>query len=1095
MASRRRTSWEDKVTALATFRAVHGHCRVPAEYKVPASAPWPARLHGLHLGQIALALRISAKSFSPDRFALLEALGFVWSLSRIVYRTLFVVDGVRCLQTTDLSVLVAALHAYHALHGDLEVPQDFVVPTNDNAWPSAGANLLLYFTPQTLMSHFYELAANDASVVHGLGLCTYLLKWPDVLKLLAFYKTLTGSNAIPIDFEVPSSEGWPAEFTGRALGKLAWYLGRKREALPREKRFQLDSFKIDFNAHATWSRVVDGLRHYQYMHGSTNVPATFVVPNAPAWPTVLCGMRLGHLFGLVARASVLRLLPPVTQQDVEGLNQGSPLCDAAPLWESTLLGFETYQIIHGHVDVPKDFCVPMASSLWPSGCLGLQLGAVATLLRESSSLHADRIAVLEKLGLKRHLIKATYVVEDGCSGVARVSSVDIGPSSATTDRPRGNRQWSWEDKLEALVIFRDEHRHLAVPSTLIVPATAPYPAHLHGLPLGKVVSRLRHGSKRLRPDRLRDLDTIGFLWRVRGSGSRCRVLLPNDPDIQIRPVAFDALIEALVTFQRLHGHLDVPDGFVVPDDAAWPTAAHHVVLNCVIPLLRAQLYELSDADAERVHAAGIVTDLPNFDTLLRLVAIYRQVYRTGAVRRDFAVPSTGDEWPDDWRGLALGDLAWTLGLKAHGLDKVRRARLKATGYVFNSPATWARIVRGWREYYKLHGSTAVPNLFVVPASPEWPTEVHGLRLGHWVDVITKARGFRFLPAETVAAIDALTTDDPRDDTEDHRALSPPTRTPDVLPSDTVVTPSSDVVASSPALTALIPAKTLPSDTVVTPSRDVVASSPASIPSSALIPAKTVEARRLSMYLGLLDMWLQSTRTRCESTVLGAVTPACPPVLRGLPIWACLLRLEVGQVFENTHHRPQLLARGIDLDARWRSKLEALATFKAIYNHLRVPRSFVIEASDVWPPAMHSFPLGDAVSWLRKLGRAGVVEWAVAQLDALGFKWDTDEGTQNENTVDLTARHEPARATTILASSPGEIWDLRPVPVFCLEEPAEWSAFLEALYQFRDYYGHLNVPFDYMTGSALPLGHLVQQLNNGHIRLSRARRAALVALKP
>ncbi|KDO25666.1 hypothetical protein SPRG_08965 [Saprolegnia parasitica CBS 223.65] len=1062
MASRRRTPWEDKVAALAIFRTVHGHCRVPAEYKVPASAPWPARLHGLLLGSIAIAIRISIKSYAPDRFALLEALGFVWSLSRIVYRMPFFVDGVRCLQSTELSALVAALQAYRAAHGNLEIPKDFVVPTDDDAWPSAAAGLLLYCAPQMVMCHFYELPATDVSVVHGLGLCPDLLAWQDVLKGLALYKARAGSNAIPIDFRVPSDEAWPSELHGRALGELAWYLGRKREGLPREKRFQLDDLKVEFNAHATWSRVVDGLRHYQHMHGSTTVPATFVVPDAPAWPNVLHGLRLGHLFGLVARAAVLRVLPPVTQQDVEDLNQGSPLNDATPLYDVALRALETFHIIHGQVDVPKAFCVPMTSSLWPTSCLGFQLGAVAVLLRESLSLHPDRVAALDKLGFKRRVVvaKAADVVDDDTSDVAGVIATSamvvakddndaIDPPRTGATVARGIHQWSWEDKLKALVIFRQVHQHVAVPSTLVIPATASYPSYLHGLPLGRFVSRLRHGSKQLRPDRLRDLDTIGFLWRLRGSGSRCRVRWPYDPDTQIRPVAFDALIEALVTFQRLHGHLDVPDGFVVPDDAAWPAAAHHVVLNCVIPLLRAQLYELTDADAERVHAAGIVTDLPDFAMLLRLITIYRQVFGTGAIPRDFVVPpTTGDDWPDAWRGLALGDLAWSLGLKARVLDTVRRARLHATGYVFNSPATWARIVRGWRQYYKLHGSTTVPLSFGVPASTEWLAELHGLRLGHWVDVITRARSFRLLPAETVAAIDALTTKD--DATEAPNAVLPPTRTPDA------------------------------SATVV---RDVVA---------APIPKEAVDTRRLSVYLSLLDAWLQSPQTSCESTLLGAVSPACPPVLQAMPVWACLLRLEVGRVFEDTNHRPQLRARGIDLDARWRSKLEALATFKAIHNHLRVPQSLVVEATDMWPATMHGFPLGAAVAWLRKLTQAGVVEWAAAQLDALGFKWHLDAGTVN--LVDLTHLNETTHTATILESSPGDLWDSSPTPVVCLEEPTEWAAFLDALRQFRDHYGHLDVPFDYKMSAALPLGHLLQQLNNGHVRMSRARRAALVALK-
>ncbi|EQC26225.1 hypothetical protein SDRG_15961 [Saprolegnia diclina VS20] len=50
-------------------------------------------------------------------------------------------------------------------------------------------------------------------------------------------------------------------------------------------------------------------------------------------------------------------------------------------------------------------------------------------------------------------------------------------------------------------------------------------------------------------------------------------------------------IDALLTYRRLHGNLEIPIGFFVPSTAEWPSAMHDVQPTRVLPVLRKHVYE------------------------------------------------------------------------------------------------------------------------------------------------------------------------------------------------------------------------------------------------------------------------------------------------------------------------------------------------------------------------------------------------------------------------------------------------------------------------------------------------------------------------
>ena len=119
--------WGAVLAALREFKRQHGHLQVHGEFVVPAEAPWPEEAWGMKLGGRVHGIRSSNDYIgdNPERRAELSALGFVWSERERVW------GEVR-----------AALLAYRAQYGDLDVPSTFEVPSRV-PWPEVAWGMAL----------------------------------------------------------------------------------------------------------------------------------------------------------------------------------------------------------------------------------------------------------------------------------------------------------------------------------------------------------------------------------------------------------------------------------------------------------------------------------------------------------------------------------------------------------------------------------------------------------------------------------------------------------------------------------------------------------------------------------------------------------------------------------------------------------------------------------------------------------------------------------------------------------------------------------------------------------------------------------------
>jgi hypothetical protein len=115
--------WQCVLQSLLAYQEVHSDLDVLQRFVVPSGAPWPEEAWGVPLGYRVNTIRtheIYVKDH-PERRAELDALGFVWD------------DRERRWEEVRAALLVCK-----EVHGDLEVPYRFVVPSEapwaEEAW-------------------------------------------------------------------------------------------------------------------------------------------------------------------------------------------------------------------------------------------------------------------------------------------------------------------------------------------------------------------------------------------------------------------------------------------------------------------------------------------------------------------------------------------------------------------------------------------------------------------------------------------------------------------------------------------------------------------------------------------------------------------------------------------------------------------------------------------------------------------------------------------------------------------------------------------------------------------------------------------------
>jgi len=337
-------------------------------------------------------------------------------------------------------------------------------------------------------------------------------------------------------------------------------------------------------------------------------------------------------------------------------------------YPSAIKILRAYKKEHGNLAIPRHYVLP-SLSIYPSKCHSLPLASTVYNMKWWQlhiSSHSSRVEELNDLGFLWERL-----------------------------------QPEWNLVVEALISFRVLHRNTLVPNAFVVPHDDHnYPSATWGIPLGRCVHqiRIRHDFIRKKPDRVSQLNGLGFVW-------------------ELSEHHFQKFVWALKVYRSIEvGELDkcrkvlrVPLQFVVPCESTsngWPEDLHGYNLGSKCAAVRQKEVYIKNRPERRQILKDLGFWFGGNGTLgwldvMHAAAIYSKMHeRKLAVPTGFVVPSpyarnctgatdqvycNGDwPWPEQLWGLPLGQRLRDVRLKGRYLTgssaASRISQLNALGF-------------------------------------------------------------------------------------------------------------------------------------------------------------------------------------------------------------------------------------------------------------------------------------------------------------------------------------------------------------------------------------------------------------------------------
>lgn len=337
------------------------------------------------------------------------------------------------------------------------------------------------------------------------------------------------------------------------------------------------------------------------------------------------------------------------------------------------------------------------------------------------------------------------------------------PKTSVTPSREPTLGYSYNSTLQVLRAYHTVHGDLVLPRRFVVPAASDYPTEWHGVDLASNVYKMRWWQLNVQkhPNRVAQLNKLGFCWE------------------RLQP-EWNLILEALITYSSLHGHLIVPVSFVVPHgNIEWPKATWGIALGkCVFRMRTRNDFLRGSKGATRrsqLDGLGFCWDVGEyvFQKFCAALAHYKKLQTPEEfvttleeknalkIPSSFAVPMNDPAWPQGLWGYPLG--AKCVAVRQKGLyvkgNPARQEKLRELGFSFRGNASrgWLQVVHAAAIYSQLHDrKLSVPQSYVVPAPPQqdfpgfhvgssdawpWPSHLWGFPLGQRLKDVRLKRAY------------------------------------------------------------------------------------------------------------------------------------------------------------------------------------------------------------------------------------------------------------------------------------------------------------------------------------------------------------------
>ena len=206
--------------------------------------------------------------------------------------------------------------------------------------------------------------------------------------------------------------------------------------------------------------------------------------------------------------------------------------------------------------------------------------------------------------------------------------------------------------------------------------------------------------------------------------------------------------ELFEAYKQIYGNVHIRADFIVPfDDERWPIELRGLKLGNLAERIRINLKKVgyyNFFDVEKLLEMGFKLYFREhkIDSILLAFKTYKDLYGHCKVNRSFVVGEEDEKWPDECRGMLLGETLH--GIRNKKLHKPIHDELIALGVDLEDHPrfigqAFERVFEALSTFKSVHGHLDVPRDFVVPKSEPYPPRAYGCRLGSALFSI-KAKG-------------------------------------------------------------------------------------------------------------------------------------------------------------------------------------------------------------------------------------------------------------------------------------------------------------------------------------------------------------------
>jgi hypothetical protein len=252
---RRGASWEDRLSELADYHKIHGHCNVPKKYS-----------ENTKLGQWVTTQRSNYRWYQEGktspmttfRIKGLESLGFEWGV---------------CVTHTAWEDRLRELADYRKIHGHCNVPCNYSENTELANWVKRQrSNYRLHLEGKKSSMTTFRIQELE-SLGFEWDSRAHFSAWEDRLSELADYRKIHGHCNVSKYISGNSKLG---EWVAKQRSQYRMHLKGKTSPMTTFRIQELESLGFEWGSHLTaWEDRLSELADYHKIHGHCNVPTNY----------------------------------------------------------------------------------------------------------------------------------------------------------------------------------------------------------------------------------------------------------------------------------------------------------------------------------------------------------------------------------------------------------------------------------------------------------------------------------------------------------------------------------------------------------------------------------------------------------------------------------------------------------------------------------------------------------------------------------------------------------------------------------------------------------------------------------------------------